>query len=126
MRIVMHSELELTLSHLHEPGMDISTDEHVHVHFSALQMFATSLALCTGSVLVGYGEQIDAPTDELAVRIRWSVAEKPRRISEIHMEIRWPGLPHSRLGAAQRAAAHCTLHNTLHQATPVHTVVRHD
>ncbi len=123
MRIVMHSEFALSVSDFHSPDFDVDTEEHAHAHFSALQMFATSLALCTASVLIGYGEQIGSETHALSIRVRWEVDEKPRRIRHIDMEIAWPGLPQSRVAAAQRAASHCTIHNTLHHPTHVETRV---
>jgi hypothetical protein len=39
---------------------------------SALQMHATELALCTYSVLVAYGENIDVDKEETAIDMRWS------------------------------------------------------
>ena len=123
MRILLHSEFDLTVSDFHSPDFDVGVDGHAHVHFSALQMFATSLALCTASVLIGYGEQIEAETHGLSVRVRWELDEKPRRIRHIDMDIAWPGLPESRVAAAQRAAAHCTIHNTLHHPTHIDTRV---
>ena len=123
MRIVMHSEFDLTVGDFHSPELEVDVDEHAHVHFSALQMFATSLALCTASVLLGYGEQLGVGTHALRIRVRWEVDEKPRRIRRVEMDIEWPGLPTSRLAAAKRAAAHCTLHNTLQHSTTVETRV---
>ena len=123
MRILMHSEFDLTVSDFHSSEFEVDVDPHAHAHFSALQMFATSLALCTASVLADYGEQLGAETHALQIRLRWEVEERPRRISHIEMDIEWPGLPTSRLAAAKRAAAHCTLHNTLHHSTKVETRV---
>lgn len=124
MRILMHSEEALTVSGFNEPGFHVDAEEHAHAHFSALQMFATSFAVCTASVLVGYGEQIKVNTDSLRIRMTWRVADKPNRISDVRQEVVWPDLPESRVLAAERAAAQCTVHNTLHQPPDVKTSVR--
>jgi uncharacterized OsmC-like protein len=92
--------------------------------YSALQMHATALALCTTySVLVAYGENIGIDTQEMVIGMRWSYAEDPYRIGEIAMRVRWPGLPQDRLVAARRAASHCVLHNTLRQPPEVATEI---
>jgi uncharacterized OsmC-like protein len=123
MRIVMHSEFDLTVSDFHSSEFDVSADEHAHANYSALQMFATSLALCTGSVLISYGEGLKVESHDLSIRVKWTVEEKPRRIGSIDMDIRWPDLPESRREAAQRAAAHCAIHNSLHHPPRVVTAV---
>ena len=122
MKIILHSEEDLELVQFQQPGMEVeATDEQAH--FSALQMFATSLGLCTYSMLVSYGETISVSADELRIRVRWSYADKPYRIGSLAMDIRWPGLPDSRLKAAQLAANHCTIHHTLEKPPEVTTVV---
>lgn len=45
------------------------------------------------------------------------------RIEHIDMDIQWLGLPKDRVKAAQRAAAHCMLRNTLEQPPEVSTQV---
>ncbi|MEW5790151.1 MAG: OsmC family protein [Pseudomonadota bacterium] len=125
MKIVLHAETELTLQEGKAPGLEVVA-EAPGVHYSAMQMFATALALCTYSVLVSYAEQIGTDTEALAIRVRWRYAAHPARIDRIDMDITWPELPESRLPAARRAAAHCMLHNTLHQPPEIHTCVRRD
>ncbi|MEW6611153.1 MAG: OsmC family protein [Pseudomonadota bacterium] len=124
MKIVLHADTELTLQEGKASGLEVVA-ENPDVHYGAMQMFATALALCTYSVLVSYAEQIGTDTEALAIRVRWRYAAHPARIDRIDMDITWPELPESRLPAARRAAAHCTLHNTLHQPPEVHTRVRH-
>lgn len=121
MNILLHDESDLTLSRLDEPGFDIEVDPDVHAHFSALPMFATSLGLCTASVLSTYGERFDAPVDDLTVRVSWEYAEDPYRVDDIDMAIEWPSLPDSRHEAARRAAEKCTIHNTLHHPPDLET-----
>lgn len=113
MKILLHSHEDLTLRDFEAPGFHVETDEGASVPYGALQLFAVSLGLCTASVLMGYGAQLKVLTDGLSVRLRWSLAEKPRRVEALAMDIHWPELPESRLKAAERAAHHCTVHNTL-------------
>ena len=125
MKILLHSPEDLTLSDVEAPGFHVETDEGAPVHCDALQLFAVSLGLCTASVLKGYGAQLKVPADGLSVRLRWSLAEKPRRVESLQLDIHWPELPESRLKAAERAAHHCTVHNTLvHPPRMTTTVTR--
>lgn len=113
MRITLEGDHSLVVTEIGEPGMEVETAPQVHAHFTSFEMFATSVGLCTASVLAAYGEQLDVETEGLAVRVRWTVAEKPRRIGELSLDFAWPELPASRRRAAERAAAHCPLHKTL-------------
>jgi uncharacterized OsmC-like protein len=112
MKVILHAKEDVELVDFGDPGLAVEAVEP-HAQFGALQMFATSLGMCTYSVLAAYGAQIEVASENLRIRVRWSYAEQPRRIAEIDMRIRWPGLPDSRLKAAQRAAEQCTLHATL-------------
>ena len=124
MHILLHDESDLTVSQFDKPGFEVEVEKDVHAHYSALQMFASSLGLCTASVLISYGEQLDASTEGLEVRVRWTYADEPYRVDDIDMEINWPDLPDSRLQAAERAAEQCTTHNTLHHPPHVDTNVQ--
>jgi uncharacterized OsmC-like protein len=123
MRVFLHSETELTLSELHQPGVQLEHAPDRHVPFSALQMFATSLGLCTGSVMLAYSRQLQVGVDGLQVHLRWKVVPDPLRVDDIEMDIRWPELPESRLKAAERAAKQCTIHNTLSHPPQLRTTV---
>lgn len=122
MNIILHSEEQLEFTDFEDPGMDIENRDP-RAQYSALQMFATSLAICTYSMLHGYGEQIEADTAGLSMTVAWEYAEQPRRIARIDMQIKWPALPDSRLEAAQRVAAQCPLHETLAHPPQVGTTV---
>ena len=49
MRIIMNSDEDLDITDFTQPGINIESNAP-DSHYSALQMFATSLALCTYSV----------------------------------------------------------------------------
>lgn len=123
MKIIMHGESDLTVSHLHEPGQEIEVDDGIHAHYSAMQMFATSLALCTLSVVASYAERLEVGIENLQARMKWDYVEDPYRIGSIDMELTWPEVPESRLKAVERAAAQCTIHNTLHHPPEIETRV---
>ncbi len=122
MEIHLHQETALTLRRMHEPVLEVVADSEA-LHYGAMQMFVSSLALCTFAVLASYAERIQAGVEDLEMRMEWRYEERPRRIGYIEMRIRWPQLPESRLDAAARAAAMCTLHNTLHHTVDIDTVV---
>lgn len=122
MQIQLHAETDIELSRLHEPDFDVSSDDPEQ-HFSATAMFATSLAMCTFAVLAAYGERAGAGVENLTMRLRWRYGEKPHRIEHVSMDVRWPELPESRLDAAMRAAATCTLHRTLEHSVEVDTMI---
>jgi uncharacterized OsmC-like protein len=122
LKIELHGETDLSVSEMHLPGVEIIGETEA-LHYSALKMFVASLAWCTWAVLATYGERIDAAIDDLHFRMRWRYAEKPTRISNVSMDITWPSLPESRLDAAMRAAAMCTVHNTLHHDVEIDTNV---
>jgi uncharacterized OsmC-like protein len=123
MRITLHGESDLTVSHLHEPDQEIDVDEGVHAHYSAMQMFGVSLGLCTMSVLASYADQLEIGIQNMKARVKWDYVEDPYRIGSIDMEVTWPEVPESRLRAVERAAGQCTIHNTLHHPPEMSTTV---
>jgi len=116
----MNAENDLEFTRLLEPEMVVETRDP-EAAYSALQMFATSLALCTFSMLYAYSDNVGANPAPIALRVRWSFAQNENRIDEIEVAIHWPGLPDSRRLAAERAAGLCTLHRTLEHLPHVTT-----
>ena len=121
MKIIMRSEENLEFRQFNESGFDIESLAP-EFHYSALQMFATSLAMCTYSVLFAYAEQVKTSANSLVISVNWTYAKDSARVNNINMNIQWPALPSSRLNAAQRAASLCTLHQTLEN--PPHIVTK--
>ncbi len=122
MNIKLISDTEIFLSRLHEEGFDVSSDDSA-LHFGAMETFVTSLAMCTFAVLASYAKRIDAGIDGLTMGMSWGYGEKPHRIKQLEMDIGWPEIPESRLDAAMRAAATCTLHRTLEHSVEVETMI---
>ncbi|WP_303906174.1 OsmC family protein [Thiohalomonas denitrificans] len=122
MKVIQHAETDIELSELYQAGFDVDMQDP-EAQFSALQLFATSLGLCTFSVLAAYGAHLAVDPAGIRIRLRWQYSEHPMRVSDIDMGIIWPDLPADRLEAAERAAEHCTLHHTLAQPPAIRTRV---
>jgi uncharacterized OsmC-like protein len=78
-------------------------------------MLASSLAMCTFSVLYSWATNAKLDVATLALELEWTFAEQPHRVGDIRVTVQWPGLPPARLAAAQRAAGLCAVHATLHR-----------
>lgn len=121
-KIILHSDTQITISHFHEAGFEFETLD-AEIHPGAIHLCMTSLAWCTYSVLASYAQRIEAGADDITARLSWRYVERPHRIGHIDMSIHWPQVPESRLDAAMRTAAMCTLHNTLQHGTEIDTVI---
>ena len=91
---------------------------------SPFHLLGGSLAACTYSTLVSWAEHAKLTFTDLVIEVGWSFAEKPHRVGAMTLELIWPSLPATRLEAAKRAAALCTVHRTLHLPPEMTTVVR--
>lgn len=117
MRIVLESEHGIRLVPDDEPfGFDARD-----TGLSPFHLLAASLATCTYSVLHGWAHHAGLDLEGLEIGVAWELGEDPVRVTGMDMEIHWPALPPDRRDAAVRAAAHCTVHNTLRHPTPVET-----
>ena len=94
--------------------------------YSPFHMLGSSLAVCTHSMLASWATHAGVGTDGLVIDVRWSFAEQPHRVGEIHLVFDWPELPASRRAAAERVAALCPIHATLHNLPTVTVEQRHD
>ena len=82
--------------------------------YSPFHMLASSLAFCTFSILHSWAGTVKLGADDLAVEVRWTFAEEPHRVGSMTMTLDWPSLPAARTAVAQRVAALCAIHATLH------------
>lgn len=82
--------------------------------FGPLQMLATSLALCTASVVQAYGETARLSLEGFAVEVEWEYVEDPHRVGAYTMTLYLPeALSTARHRAILRAAETCAVHRTL-------------
>ena len=118
MKIVLETEERIRLVTDDEAGFAF---EAAGGGLSPFHLLAASLATCTYSVLHGWAQHASLPEDGLEVVVDWEIGAQPLRVTAMDMQIVWPGLPPARHKAAVRAAAQCTVHNTLHHGAPVET-----
>ena len=122
MKIDVHDSYSLTVSDFAAPGFEVLGHPE-DKPLRALQMFAAAMGRCTFKVIEHYGQRFEADASVVRVTVRWTVAESPRRIDTIAMDVVWPGLPEDRVRAVQRVAARCTLHSTLAKHPEIDTRV---
>lgn len=80
--------------------------------YQPFDMLASALGVCTHAVLSSWAQHAKLDASALVIRVSWKVDEQ-HRMSKAEVEIEWPGLPAARLKAAERAAALCSIHQTL-------------
>lgn len=111
MRIVLTGDDALRLEPVAGP-LTIEAPE-TGAQYSPFHMLASSLAVCTYSVLASWGSQTDIAADDLSISVSWRFAEQPHRVGAIKMLLTWPSLPAERVQVARRAALLCPIHATL-------------
>jgi uncharacterized OsmC-like protein len=123
MYVDLRGPTELEISGFEHRSVDIRGTAGGH-GFGPVQMLATSLGLCTASVLDGYGRDVlKADLEDLRLVVRWAFGERPHRVARFDVEVHWPGAPAERLAAIQRAAEACTVHRTLEHPPELTTTV---
>ncbi len=111
---------------VHVRGHHLLTDQPVEDggHDTAatpVELFVTSLASCVAFYAGRYLARHGYSRDGLAVSADFEMAVQPARVGAVHLRVRTPpGLPQERARALHAVAAHCTVHNTLHQPPAVH------
>ena len=121
MQLVMLDETHIRLdTAAGGEGLSIEGDD-----FGPLPMLATSLALCTASVIYAYAETAQLDVDGFAVEIRWDYAENPYRVGHFDLTLHLPeSVPAVRHRAILRAADTCTVHQTLTHSPTIETAVQ--
>ncbi len=104
---------------------DGTDDLEVHgTPFGSLQMLATSLALCTASVLHDYATIGQFQLLPFVVGVRWGYVDHPYRVEHMQLGLLvGPHVPPSRHQALMRAADQCTVHRTLSRGTSIETAL---
>ncbi|MEM7404468.1 MAG: OsmC family protein [Pseudomonadota bacterium] len=119
MNIESVEEQALVLSDVGAAGLRVPEN----VSLDSIQLLAAAVASCTWTTLATYGERFGAGANDIRIAVRWSLADQPKRVARMDLDVTWPSLPASRLDAATRAARYCTLHATLTHGAEVETFV---
>jgi putative redox protein len=78
------------------------------------EVLASVLGACIGSTVRVFCLRHDIPFDGLTIRVDFEKVENPSRLAKIDLELAFPGpFPEKYRNAVTRAAAQCTIHNTL-------------
>lgn len=120
MRIILETEERIRLE-ADAGGFAFETTDDTGL--SPFHLLAASLATCTYSVVHSWAHHAGLGLDGLAIIVEWELGGDPVRVSEVRMDLEWPGLPTARREAARRVAAQCTIHHTLEHGSHVETRV---
>jgi uncharacterized OsmC-like protein len=117
MRLTLEAENKIRLNMVGDE-FEIASEGPV---ISPYHLLAASLASCTALTVASWALQAaQISSDALTVIVSWEmVSERPQRVGNMDMELRWPGLPPERIEAAERAADLCPVHATRRRATEI-------
>jgi uncharacterized OsmC-like protein len=116
MRLVLEGEARARMDMAGE-GFEIASEGPA---ISPYHLLAGSLASCTALTLQSWAEGAGIDLAPLTLHVAWEHAdERPKRISRIDMELRWPGLPAERVATAERVADLCPIHATLKRGAEI-------
>lgn len=91
--------------------------------YSPFHMLASAVADCTFYTVKSWATNAKLDAGDLAVEVTITYAEHPHRAGGVDVKLVWPSLPPERENAARRAAALCSVHQTLLHAPTVTTTV---
>lgn len=87
---------------------------------SPYHLLGASLASCTALMIASWAESATIPIEALTIVVSWQMTDDgPKRVAQLEMELRWPGLPPGRLGAVNRLVDLCPIHATLQQGAEI-------
>jgi uncharacterized OsmC-like protein len=114
MRLVLETENRIRLE-MTEEAFEIASEGPA---ISPYHLLGGSLASCTALTVASWAQGVSINVEPLVISISWELAEaRPKRVTRIEMEVRWPGLPHERIATVERVADLCPIHATLKRAT---------
>jgi uncharacterized OsmC-like protein len=91
--------------------------------YSPFQMLASAMADCTYYTVKSWATNAKLETGDLVVEVKVGFADHPHRVGSVDVKLIWPSLPPERTESAKRAAAVCTVHQTLLHSPSVATTV---
>jgi uncharacterized OsmC-like protein len=101
----------------HHVVSDMSLDDDGHdLGPSPTELLVGSLGACIGMVIARYCKGIDCSTEGLALYMTYQLADKPKRVQSIVIDLELPnGFPEDRIPAIQRLIRLCPVHSTLRE-----------
>lgn len=114
--LVHHQKKAFTIS---VRGHSIVTDMHPEdggddAGPNPTELFAASLASCIGMIAAEYCRNHDIPIDTLELSVVAQLADNPKRIQNVTIDLELPeGFPEKRKQAIRNAARTCVIYNTL-------------
>jgi uncharacterized OsmC-like protein len=106
-------------------GLDLVTDQRQSgggedTAMTPTEAFIASLATCVGVYVLNFAKRHEIPVEGMKIETDWQMAEGPRRVGAIQVDVRMPGDLDERYRAAlQRVAEQCVVHNTLHHTPEI-------
>jgi putative redox protein len=99
-----------------QPKEARGTDEGM----SPTEILAGALGSCVAVFVAGLLQRRNIDLSTCSINVEWEMANNPRRMSDFYLTLRLPkGLSDSEKEAILKAANHCTVHNTLHNAPEI-------
>jgi uncharacterized OsmC-like protein len=81
---------------------------------SPTELVVGAFGACVGMVVARYCETIQCPTEGLEVYLTYQLADQPKRIEAIVVDLELPpSFPEDRLDAVQKVIQACPIHGTL-------------
>jgi putative redox protein len=116
MRLVLENENRIRLE-MTGDAFEITSEGPA---ISPFHLLAGSLASCTALTVASWAQGLKISVEPLVISVSWELAEdRPKRVTTMDMELRWPGLPNERVATAERVADLCPIHTTLKRATDI-------
>lgn len=85
--------------------------------FSPTDLFAISLGSCMATVMGLYAKNKKISLQGLKIQLEKSMANQPRRIGKIKVDIHMPDIPNEQRAALEKAALNCPVHHSIHPDT---------
>ncbi len=121
MRMTLEGELRIRLEMAGE-GFEITSED---VSISPYHLLAGSLASCIVLLIQPWAERSGIDLGPLTISVSWEHAEAgDNRVKSMDADLRWPGLPDSRIAVVGRLAEACPIHATLVSGTEISSRVR--
>ena len=105
----------------HEVGSDMSVDDGGQdAGPSPTELLVGAFGACLGMAVARYCQTIGCPSGEIELYLTYQLADRPKRIENIVVDMELPeGFPADRLAAVQKVVQSCPVHNTLMNAPKI-------